>query len=148
VVVVVVGPSREEAPDSSLAHMCALFARTFGQAERVEATVFVRQGALDLALLRQTVAGLRPDCPVLVLAASFGLVHLLDALRGGVLPLQARSRVMQTGGFKTRSREVAPGELRRAVAHAFAIEERAVVGEYGMTELSSQFWESTLVDSG
>ena len=148
VVVVVVGPSREEAPDSSLAHMCALFARTFGQAERVESTFFVRQGALDLALLRQTVAGLRPDCPVLVLAASFGLVHLLDALRGGVMPLPARSRVMQTGGFKTRSREVAPGELRRAVAHAFAIEERAVVGEYGMTELSSQFWESTLMDAG
>jgi hypothetical protein len=53
---------------------------------------------------------------------------------------------MQTGGFKGRSREVAPDELRRAVARAFAIDERAVVGEYGMTELSSQFWEGTWVD--
>jgi hypothetical protein len=54
---------------------------------------------------------------------------------------------MQTGGFKGRSREVAPDELRRAIARAFAIPERAVIGEYGMTELSSQFWEATIAQA-
>ena len=53
---------------------------------------------------------------------------------------------MQTGGFKGKSREVAPDELRRDVARVFALGERAVVGEYGMTELTSQFWEATAVD--
>jgi hypothetical protein len=53
---------------------------------------------------------------------------------------------MQTGGFKGKSREVAADELRRDVARSFTVPERAVVGEYGMTELSSQFWEATLVD--
>jgi hypothetical protein len=53
---------------------------------------------------------------------------------------------MQTGGFKGRSREVAADDLRRAVAAAFAIDLRSVVGEYGMTELSSQLWEATLAD--
>jgi hypothetical protein len=62
------------------------------------------------------------------------------------VPLPPRSRVMQTGGYKGRSREVSAAELRRAVARAFAVDERSVVGEYGMTELSSQFWEATLVD--
>jgi hypothetical protein len=146
VVVLVIGSSPWEAPDSSLSHMCALFARAFGQTRRLEEQFFVRDGALNLASLRRTVAGLHACCPVLVLATSYGLVHLLDALGGDVLALPARSRVMQTGGFKTRSRELDPEALRRAVACALAIDERAVVGEYGMTELSSQFWEATLVD--
>ena len=82
---------------------------------------------------------------MLVLATSFALVHLLDALGDDMLPLPVGSRAMQTGGFKGRSREVAPDALRRAVARAFALREAEVVGEYGMTELSSQFWEATAV---
>jgi hypothetical protein len=51
---------------------------------------------------------------------------------------------MQTGGYKGRSREVEPGELRAAVAAAFAVPASHVVAEYGMTELSSQLYEPTL----
>jgi hypothetical protein len=83
------------------------------------------------------------DRPALVLATSFGLVHWLDASGGKTLELPPKSRVMQTGGFKGRSREVSAPDLRREVARAFSIDERAVIGEYGMTELSSQFWERT-----
>jgi hypothetical protein len=144
--VLVLGPSEDEAPDSSLAHMCALFARVFGRPETPERTFFVRGGALDMAGLRARVRGLARDVPAVVLATSFALVHALDALDGEVLALPPRSRVMQTGGFKGKSREVDAAELRAQVARAFAVPERAVVGEYGMTELSSQLWEATLVD--
>jgi hypothetical protein len=144
--VLVIGPSPYEAADSSLAHMCALFARSFGRSEG-DGAFFVQRGALDVAALRARIDGLVEGVPTLVLSTSFALVHLLDALSGGCLPLPAGSRVMQTGGFKGRSREVSPEELRRAVAHAFAIDARQVIGEYGMTELSSQFWEATAVDS-
>src|SRR5262249_26293027 len=54
------------------------------------------------------------------------------------------SRAMHTGGFKGRSREVAPHELRAAMASTFGIATQCVVGEYGMTELSSQLYEGTL----
>ncbi len=144
--VLVVGPSAAEAPDSSLAHMCDLFARALGDGAEPGGTFFVRRGEIDLESLRGRVAALRGDRAAVVLATSFALVHLLDALRGERLPLPHGSRVMQTGGFKGRSRAVPAAELRRAVAAAFAVDERAVVGEYGMTELSSQFWEATLVD--
>ncbi|MGD0527164.1 MAG: acyl-protein synthetase [Polyangiaceae bacterium] len=143
--VVVVGPSADEASDSSLAHMCSRFVRAL--APRPDApTYFVRDGALDLDGLRSRIAALAPGPPALLLATSFALVHLLDALGGETLPMPPGSRVMQTGGFKGKSREVAADELRRDVAQAFAVAERAVIGEYGMTELSSQFWEGTLVD--
>jgi hypothetical protein len=144
--VLVIGPNEAEAPDSSLAHMCALFARAFGAGDPDHRTFFVRGGALMVDDLRARVAALAGAAPAIVLATSFALVHLIDALGGDVLALPPGSRVMQTGGFKGRSREVAADDLRRWVARAFAIDERAVVGEYGMTELSSQLWEATLVD--
>jgi hypothetical protein len=146
--VVVIGPSADEAPDSSLAHMCTLFARTFARSGPSQPTFFVREGTLDVEGLRARVEALAPAIPAVVLATSFALVHTLDALGGETLALPAGSRVMQTGGFKGKSREVAADELRRDVAVAFGVPERAVVGEYGMTELSSQFWEATLVDEG
>jgi hypothetical protein len=141
--VLVVGPSDVEASDSSLAHMCALFARAWAVLD-AQPVFFVRRGEIAVDLLRARVASLPEDRPAIVLATSFALVHLLDALEGDVLALPSGSRVMQTGGFKGRSREVPADELRERVARAFAVGERAVVGEYGMTELSSQFWEATL----
>jgi hypothetical protein len=140
--VVVLGPAPAEAEDSSLAHMCAVFARTLGVPAPPERTFFVRGGTLDVDALRVHVAGLARSTPALVLATSFALVHLLDGLDGDSLALPPRSRVMQTGGFKGRVREVAASPLRAAVARAFAVDDRAVIGEYGMTELSSQFWET------
>jgi hypothetical protein len=143
--VLVIGPSALEAPDSSLAHMNTTFADRWGEAAPPAATYFVRHDELDVPGLCARIAGLDPSRGAIVLATSFALVHLLDALGGQKMPLPAGSRVMQTGGFKGKSREVDASELRRAVAAAFHLGERAVVGEYGMTELSSQFWEATAV---
>ena len=54
--------------------------------------------------------------------------------------------VMQTGGYKGKTREIPAEQLRREVARAFGIPEQAIASEYGMTELSSQFWETTARD--
>jgi hypothetical protein len=143
--VLVLGPPPDEAQDSSLTHMCALLSRELGLDETRDA-YFVRGEALQVSAFRERVRSLRPELPALVLATSFALVHLLDELGGDLLPLPEGSRMMQTGGFKGRSREVSGPELRKLLSHTFSIPERAVVSEYGMTELSSQFWEATLVD--
>ncbi len=141
----VLGPPPEDAPDSSLTHMMARFLEAFGEAPR-EGAFFLQGEVLDLAALdaflaRQIVS---EAGPVLVMATAFAYVHLLDALDDATLVLPAGSRVMQTGGFKGRSREVSGEKLREDLAHAFAVPETSVVGEYGMTELSSQFYEATL----
>jgi hypothetical protein len=144
--VIVVGPSPAEASDSSLAHMCALFADALGEPEPVRRTFFVRDGSLDVDALETRIDGLARPTPAIVLATSFALVHLLERMGDGVLSLPPLSRVMQTGGFKGKSREMPAGQLRAAVARAFGIDDRAIIGEYGMTELSSQFYEWTLRD--
>lgn len=145
--VVMLGPSPAAAPDSSLGHMCAEFVRAFGEAAPPDETWLIDGDVIDLSAFDARVAfALAKAQPMLVLATSFALVHLLDAIGDATFELPEGSRVMQTGGFKGKSREVAPEKLRAELARIFAIDERAIVAEYGMTELSSQFYEQTLFD--
>lgn len=53
---------------------------------------------------------------------------------------------MLTGGFKGRSREVSEPELRAMLASRLGLPSAAIVGEYGMTELSSQLYQRPLED--
>jgi hypothetical protein len=139
--VIVLAPSAEAAPDSSLSFMLSLFARRLGS----EASFHVRDGAIDAAGVAEACAAARASTePVLVLGTSFAFVHLIDGAGALDLSLPAGSRIMQTGGYKGRSREVEPAELRRALARAFGVCEPRIIAEYGMTELSSQLYEGAL----
>jgi hypothetical protein len=146
--VVVLGPSPEVSPDSSLVHMCEAFVRAFGAKAPASATYLVdADGILDLATFDERVAiALARAQPMLVLGTSFAFVHFVDAVGKASFDLPRGSRVMQTGGYKGRSREVPPAVLRADLARVFGLSERAIVGEYGMTELSSQFYERTLFE--
>lgn len=138
---IVLAPPPDEAQDSSLGFMMRLFAERFGE----RATYVVRGGELDFTGLVAACERARAEQrSAIVMGASFAFVHVLDALAGRALPLPERSRAMQTGGFKGKSREVDAVELRAAIARTFGLAEGAVVSEYGMTELSSQAYEGTL----
>jgi Acyl-protein synthetase, LuxE len=137
---IVLAPPHADQQDSSLGFMLDLFAR------RLPAASFhLLGGSLDLPGIAAAAAQARAEGrPAVVLATSFALVHLLDASAGLDLRLPAGSRVMQTGGFKGRSREIAADDLRAAITQAFAVPASHVLGEYGMTELSSQLYEPSL----
>jgi hypothetical protein len=146
-VVLVVGPSPDEAKDSSLTHMIALFVRMLGASVTASDTYFLRGDELREDALRARILDLDPMVPALVLGTSFAFVHLIDAARArgphhAALALPKGSRIMQTGGFKGRSREVDAETLRRELSELFVVEPRAIVSEYGMTELSSQFYDA------
>lgn len=135
-------PPPGEAEDSSLVHMIALFSR----AEAGPVTWHLAGGSLDPASVERACSAARAVGRAALLAGtSFAFVHLLDAAAGLDLRLPPGSRAMLTGGFKGRSREVGADELRAGIASAFGLPDSAVVGEYGMTELSSQLYEATLV---
>jgi hypothetical protein len=138
---IVLAPPGSEAADSSLGFMMNLFASALGGA----VTFAVRGGALDAELVERACEAARASGEAaIVLGASFAFVHLLESSDDFRFELPPGSRAMQTGGFKGRSREVDPPVLRRMIASALAIPEASVVGEYGMTELSSQAYEGTL----
>ena len=157
-VVVALAPRLTAPPSSSLGYMMARFMEAFdGEAlgelepsfDSSSATRWLLdENGVNLAGLEQVVrAASRARRPLLVLATAFALVRLLDELDGARLPLPSGSVVMQTGGFKGRTREVSMEELRAGVSHAFQLGDRRVVGEYGMTELTSQLYEGTIRES-
>ncbi len=123
------------APHSSLSFMLARFAETLSG----PASWHWDGHALDVAGIVSRLTD--PQRPALIAGTSFAFVHLLDALGDTRLPQRPGTRVMQTGGYKGRSREVDPTALRDMIARCFALDPPDVIAEYGMTELSSQLYE-------
>jgi hypothetical protein len=84
--------------------------------------------------------------PVCLLGTSSAVVHWLDAMRaaGSQHRLPEGSRLMDTGGFKGRSREMSSEEMRSASLELLGIPPTHCVNEYGMTEMCSQFYDSVL----
>jgi hypothetical protein len=136
-------------PESSLGFMLDRFARALdGPVGFFLEASADGQARLELERLAQAASAARATGrATIVFATSFALVHLLDQRDRHDLRLPTRSRVMQTGGFKGRSREVAADELRILVAETFGVPQAHILGEYGMTELSSQLYEGTLAAS-
>lgn len=142
---IILAPHASEAPDSSLSYMLTRFVEWFG----TDDSRFVfRQGNLDLSALG---AALDEACsqsqPVALLGTSFAFVHAEDELADQRWTLPPRSRLMQTGGYKGKSREVEPSQLRRALSQRYGLDDTWMTQEYGMTELCSQMYESGIVDA-
>ncbi|MET0341153.1 MAG: acyl-protein synthetase [Polyangiales bacterium] len=135
-------PSEHELPDSSLSYMLARFLGWFGT-EGSGHVWPVGPEHVD-ALSAHLREAERTGEPVAVLGTSFALVHAIDALAETRFQLPRGSRVMQTGGFKGRSRTLTPEAMRALLVDALGVDHAHVVAEYGMTELSSQLYETTL----
>jgi hypothetical protein len=138
---VILAPHEDEAPDASLEYMLARFAEWFG----TQCAWVWRRGALDLELLTERLRHAEASGePVAVLGTSFAFVHAEDGLGEQRFDLPPGSRVMQTGGYKGRSREVDPEVLLAAIGARYRVAAPRIINEFGATELSSQMYETTL----
>ncbi len=145
---VVLAPREDEAPDSSLSYMLARFAAWYGDPREGGVTYAFRSGAVDGEALRDALARAeREGAPVALLGTSFAFVFAEDALGARRFTLPPGSRVMQTGGFKGRTRTVEPEAMRALLCARYGVPDAHVIAEYGMTELSSQLYEGTLADA-
>ena len=141
----VLAPAVSEAPDSSLSYMLDRFATWFGEGPSCH---LFTGGVLDAdRLAAELKRAVRDTAPLALLGTSFAFVHAEDALGARQFKLPAGSRIMQTGGFKGRSRTVEPAALLEQLAARYGIGPAWIVQEYGMTELSSQLYETTLRDA-
>jgi hypothetical protein len=140
-------PSRHLAPDSSLGFMVAHVLERFGGPESAHG--FGARG-VEIGTCRSWLgARQRGGKPVLLLATAFALADLVAFLERSNLHfrLPAGSAIFETGGFKGRTKEIAPEELRTKIATWLGLPAARVVSEYGMTELTSQAYTRTLVDA-
>ncbi len=138
-------PNPHERSDSSLGYMMAHISAQRGDPGT---TGWYLQG--DAFLLNAFFADLADAIdaaqPVCIATTAFALVFVLDAMQreGRSLHLPPGSRIMETGGFKGRTRIVERTELYSRASHALGIPESRIIAEYGMTELTSQYYDTSL----
>ncbi|MFN2376223.1 MAG: hypothetical protein ABR538_06780 [Candidatus Binatia bacterium] len=138
--VLVLGPTSDTHPASSLGHMY----RFVADAVAADCTqAFDADGRLDVdaavAWLERAAAG---TSPVLLLALSSTITSVFEALRSRKLALRlpADSRLVDTGGNKG-GHSFSRSGLLKAAWRFLHIPAYLCVGEYGMTELLSQFYD-------
>lgn len=138
----ILAPSEHEVPDSSLSYMLARFVGWFGSS--LSSYVW-RDGSLRTPVLVDSLrASEARREPVALLGTSFAFVHAEDELGAQRFKLPPGSRIMQTGGFKGRSRTIEPEDMLEMLSERYGLDPAFIVQEYGMTELSSQMYETPL----
>lgn len=119
------------APYSSLSRMGAILA-----GNRTEAFLIDSRGMIERDRLARAIAA-NPK-PVILFGTALAFVNLLEG--PGAMPLAAKSLLVETGGFKGSNRVIDKSELYHRLADHFQVRPEDIWNEYGMTELTSQFY--------
>jgi Acyl-protein synthetase, LuxE len=141
---IVLTPRSAQVPHSSLVHMF----ETVRQGLNVLESAFVGksdEGGAWVVDFEATLAALNAGSkPKLILGTAFSFVHLLDYLveKNLRLRLPEQSRVMETGGYKNRSRTMPKSELHSLITWHLGVSRENIICEYGMSELSSQAYDT------
>jgi|HubBroStandDraft_5_1064220.scaffolds.fasta_scaffold06957_6 hypothetical protein len=134
-------PNPAQSPHSSLGYMMQRVSSLRGDKR---CGWYLEDGVLRydafVAGLQEAIAENQSVC---IAATAFALVHLLATMeeRDVYVALPAGSRIMETGGFKGRSKAVSRDALYAQLCERFNITGECIVAEYGMTELSSQYYD-------
>jgi hypothetical protein len=141
-------PPPESVPHSSLVHMVETLRQKFGAEKSAFAGTLAADGAWTLDFEAVTAAlSPRPQTPdpkpIFVFGTAFSFVHLLDFLaeKNPRLALPEGSLVMETGGYKNRSRAMPKEELHALITERLGVPRENIVCEYGMSELNSQAYQ-------
>lgn len=143
---IILTPSPALAPNSSLVHMFEVVRRELGSRDSFFGGRIDANGGWTLDI-EQVLFGLRKSMcanrPIALLGTAFSFVHLLDHFAANNMRyrLAAGSRVLETGGYKGRSREMPKSALHELITKHLGIPASHIVCEYGMSELSSQAYD-------
>lgn len=135
-------PTEEAMPNSSLAHYLALALREFGTED--SHYLLTDQGIDMNRLVHELERSERTGEPYALLGASFSFVHMFEELDklGKTFVLPPGGRVLDTGGFKNQSRELELEEFYALLSSSLGVGRENCLNMYGMTELSTQFYDS------
>jgi len=140
-------PAPHQVPHSSLVHMFEVIRSKLGASESVFLGNVGHDGVWTLDFIK-TIEALDPkpgtQNPKLILGTAFSFVHLIDYMeeRNMKLVLPVGSRVMETGGYKGRSRTMPKAELHGLITERLGVPQSHILCEYGMSELSSQAYQT------
>ncbi len=138
------GPTAEYFPSSSLGYMFSGLRDEFGDEQN--ASFFSPAGVDASALLEALEKAIRENAPVFILGTALALLECMEIFQpqNRRFKLPAGSRILDTGGYKGRRVEIGREEFQERLRATFGISREYLLNEYGMTELSSQFYESSI----
>ncbi len=129
-------PSPKEAADSSLSRMFSFWMKKFGTDK---SRFWVKDGKILLPALRTALeSAIERQEPLGVLGPAFSFVHLLDHWKKNPLLLPSGSFLLETGGFKGRTREIRKPPFYLQLSSLMGVPDHNIWNEYSMCELSSQ----------
>jgi len=139
-------PPSSAAPNSSLVHMFEVIRRDFAASANTFLGILAADHSWTLNFESARAAlndAVQSGQPMLIFGTAFSFVQLLDYLaeknlRGQLPP---GSRVMETGGYKNRSRALPKSELHALITDRLGVPASHILCEYGMSELSSQAYD-------
>jgi Acyl-protein synthetase, LuxE len=121
----------DDAPFSSLCRMGGILTDF-----RHECFLVTKNGCLELERLRE----ISIDRPLTLFGTALAFLNLFEQAPDLQLSMPPGSIVMETGGFKGSGRDMQKDELYELFSRHFGIGVDSIWNEYGMTELSSQFY--------
>ena len=124
----VIAPHPDESPHSSLSHMLGTLAP--------RDNFIAAGGVIDIERLKSV------EQPVCLLGTALGFLNLFERMETShlTLTLPGGSTAIETGGYKGSGRNVSRGDLYDMFGDKLGISPDDIYNEYGMTELSSQFY--------
>ncbi len=131
-------PNSQSAPHSSLSAMINHWFQLYGDSSSTHCfdNGKVNSEKLWISLQKKRTP---QDNPLLIIGTAFSFVHLFeDWGTDRRLKLPSDAVIMETGGYKGRSRELPKKELYHLIQNYFGVQDSQIWNEYGMCELSSQ----------
>ena len=133
-------PAPAEAPYASLTWMMDVVKRRWGS---LESSYFIQRGRVDeprLVSKLKHLAGM--SSPIVLAGTTLAFLTFFDYLERSKLTFQlpTGTRLMDTGGMKTQKYEITRASFVERATRLLGILSKDCVNEYGMCELSSQFY--------
>jgi hypothetical protein len=133
---IILAPHPDEAPHSSLSHMFATLAT---ESAGEQAWCCDDDGRLDLPWIRSALRRAEEGDSLILLGTALAFLNLFESLQPDEHQLRG-SIALETGGYKGSGRDISKPELYSRFQRHLGIPAENVINEYGMTELSSQFY--------
>ena len=125
-----------DAPQSSLVSMFGCWASEIGGEFVCDSS-----GRLELARLE---LAMESGEPLAFFGTALAFLNVFEWMGSRGVSLAPGSYALETGGFKGSDREISKAELYGRFARHFGLSAQDVINEYGMCELSSQFYTTGL----
>lgn len=133
----VLSSSPKESPNSSLIYMFEIIRQKLQVNENC---YFIQNNCLQIQNLIKEIHN--TNFPVLLVGTAFAFIHFLDEAQ---ICLPSGSAIMETGGFKGKSREIPKKEFYDLLSEKFCLAKENIVGQYGMSELGSQYYDFSYI---